>query len=201
MQTKPVVYVVDDDESVRKSLERLIRSAGYEVAVFASAPDFLACDPAADKGCLVLDEMMPGMKGLELQGKLADLNRHIPIIFISGSSNIPTSVTAMKAGAVDFLEKPFDEVALFDAIERALEKDRQRRRSEEEITDLRIREAALTPRERDVFRSVVAGMLNKQIAAELDIAEKTIKVHRSRVMQKMQANSLADLVRFAEKLK
>jgi len=201
MQTKPVVYVVDDDAAVREALERLVRSAGLAVETFSSAGDFISCPTTDREGCLILDVRMPGMNGIELQDTLNNLNRHIPIVFISGSSTISTSVKAMKGGATDFLEKPFDEETLFKAIEQAIEQDRQKRKSDAELAAIRMSEASLTPREREVFLLVAAGMLNKQIAYELGAAEKTIKIHRGRIMQKMKAQSLADLVRFTEKLK
>lgn len=201
MKTRSVVYVIDDDASVRKSLERLIRSAGLDVETFSSAQDFLSFNPPDRASCLVLDVKMPGITGLELQEKLIAVHRSIPIIFITGFGNIPTSVRAIKAGAVDFLEKPFEDKTLLDAIRRAINHHIQYRQGNSELLAIRKRSESLTNREREVFELVVTGMLNKQIAFQLGITEKTIKVHRARVMQKMAVQSLADLVRLAERLK
>lgn len=201
MNLKPVVFVVDDDSSVCKSIERLIRSAGLDVETFTSAHEFLASNPADRPGCLVLDVQMPEINGLELQEKLAALHCFIPIIFVSGYGNVPVSVQAMKAGAVDFLEKPYDGDTLLYIINRAIKKDIERRQGNNELATEKKRIEALTPREREVFKLVVTGMLNKQIAYQLGITEKTIKVHRARIMQKTGAKSLADLVRLAERLK
>jgi FixJ family two-component response regulator len=193
------VFVVDDELSVRKSLTRLLRAAGFQAVAFASAREFLE-DPA-DKsvGCLLLDVQMPELNGLELQQALAETGRSCPIVFITGHGDIPTSVRAMRAGAVDFLSKPFDETALFDAIARALERagTEAKTRAESDMVEARL--ATLTPREHEVMLHVIAGRLNKQIAAALGASEKTIKVHRGRVMQKMQVQSVADLVRECEK--
>jgi RNA polymerase sigma factor (sigma-70 family) len=193
--------VIDDDASVRKSLERLIRSAELSVQTFSSAQDFLSRTLPDCPGCLVLDVKMPGVTGLELQEKLTAVHRFIPIIFITGFGNIPASVQAMKAGAVDFLEKPFDDKTLLDAIHRAINRDIQYRQKNTELAALRRCSESLTNREREVFELVVTGMLNKQIAFQLGITEKTIKVHRARIMQKMAVQSFADLVRLAERLK
>lgn len=201
MNPQSVVYVIDDDASVRKSLERLIRSAELSVQTFSSAQDFLSRTLPDYPGCLVLDVKMPGVTGLELQEKLTAVHRFIPIIFITGFGNIPASVQAMKAGAVDFLEKPFDDKTLLDAIHRAINRDIQYRQKNTELAALRRRSESLTNREREVFELVVTGMLNKQIAFQLGITEKTIKVHRARIMQKMAVQSFADLVRLAERLK
>ena len=201
MDTKGVVYVIDDDASVRKSLDRLIRSVGLEVKTFLSAREFLSYNPPDRPGCLVLDVKMPGMTGTELQEALTVANRSIPIIFITGFGNVPLSVQAMKAGAFDFLEKPFDDNTLIKAIHRAIHHDRRCRQKNSEILAIRKRWERLTNRERQVFELVVTGMLNKQIAFQLGITEKTIKVHRARIMQKMEAQSLADLVRLSEQLK
>jgi len=201
MYASPVVYVVDDDESVRRSLKRLLAAAGLNVETFPSAADFLSFDLYDRPGCLVLDVSMPGMTGLELQKKLNALNIVIPIIFITGFGNVPTSVQAMKAGAIDFLEKPFDDRTLIDAVHRAIERDAKRRRRESEFLAVKNRWERLTNREREVFALVVTGMLNKQVASQLGVTEKTVKVHRARVMRKMTARSLADLVRLSEKLK
>lgn len=201
METKSVVYVIDDDASVRKSLERLIRSAGLDVKTFPSAKDFLSYNPSDHPCCLVLDLKMPGITGLELQEKLNALHRSIPVIFITGFGNVPASVKAMKAGAVDFLEKPFEDKTLLDAIHRAIQHDILYQKRSHERDDIRRLSERLTNREREVFELVVTGMLNKQIAFQLGITEKTIKVHRARIMQKMKAQSLADLVRLSERLK
>jgi FixJ family two-component response regulator len=194
-----IVFVVDDDPSVRSALKRLIKSVGLKVTTFTSAQEFLDHDHSDIPSCLVLDIRMPGLSGLELQDQMAAAGLNMPIIFITGHGNIPTSVRAMKAGAVDFLEKPFDDQALLDAIHQAIEKDKKAKREQTEIREIKQRVASLTTREYEVFSLVITGMLNKQIAFELGTSEKTIKVHRARVMQKMHAESLADLVRLAEK--
>lgn len=201
MATQLVVYVIDDDTSVRKSMERLIRSEGLAVETFASARDFLAGNPPDVPSCLLLDIEMPEITGLELQEKLTALNISIPIIFITGFGNVQKSVQAMKAGAFDFLEKPFDAATLFEAIHRAINHDIQVRKQNHEMVAIKKRSESLTNREREVFKLVVTGMLNKQIASQLCITEKTIKVHRARIMQKMGVQSLAELVRLAERLK
>ncbi len=195
-----IVFVVDDDESVRTALKRLLKSAGHKVITFSSAEEFFDHDHRFDvSGCLVLDIRMPGLSGLELQDQMAAAGINIPIIFITGHGNVPASVRAMKAGAVDFLEKPFDDLALLDAIHRAIAKDTRAKQAQAKIREINQRVASLTPREQEVFTLVVTGMLNKQIAFELGITESTIKVHRAQVMQKMSAESFADLVRLAEK--
>ncbi len=197
---QPVVYVVDDDPSVLRSMERLLRAAAYEFKTFASASEFLDYAHPNVPSCLVLDVRMPGVSGLEVQNHLADKGKAFPIIFITGHGTVPISVQAMKAGAVDFLLKPFDAEDLLGAVSRAIEKDRVARRERNELNQLRARLRTLTPREYEVFGFVVTGMLNKQIAFHLGTTEKTIKVHRARIIEKMGAKSFADLVRFAEKL-
>ena len=198
--TEGLVFVVDDDDSVRRALERLIRSMGLTVETFASASELLRHKPPAGPACVVSDVRMPGLSGLDLQSELAKAGFSMPIIFMTGHGTVPMTVRAMKAGAVDFLQKPVDEQQLLDAIHQALERSGRERREMSENEGLRARVGTLTAREREVFDLVVTGMLNKQIAAELSASEKTIKVHRGRVMQKMQADSLADLVRMAERL-
>jgi FixJ family two-component response regulator len=190
----PRVFVVDDDSSVRRSMTRLLSSAGYEVETFASGPDFLSRAPYDGPCCLVLDIRMPGPSGLDLQTALAAAGRPMAIVFVTGHADVPMSVAAMKAGAIDLLTKPVDERDLLVAIERALAKNLD----DAHVGEIQDRVATLTPREREVFERVVTGMLNKQIAFALGLAEKTVKVHRARVMQKMRANSLAELVRLAD---
>jgi FixJ family two-component response regulator len=195
-----IVYVVDDDASSRQSLEFLIRASGYAVRAFSSSKDFLASARPEIPACLVLDVRMPGLTGLQLQGELAKRGVRLPIIFITGHGDIPMSVQAMKAGAMEFLTKPFREDNILKAITLAIDRDRVAHRERLEMAELRRRHARLTPREREVMASVVTGLLNKQVAAELGASEKTIKAHRAKVMQKMEAASLADLVRMSEKL-
>ena len=195
-----IVFVVDDDVSVRKSLANLIRSASLQVETFASAQAFLASAPTELPSCLVLDVRMPRINGLELQKKLAEIKVDIPIIFITAHGDVATSVKAMKAGAIEFLTKPFRDKDLLDAIHHAIERDRLARQQKADVAGLHTRYNSLTPREQEVMALVVSGLLNKQIAFDLGISETTIKVHRSQVMRKMAANSLADLVRMSEKL-
>ena len=197
--TKPIVFIVDDDSSVRRSLERLVQSVGLAAKSFASAKEFLQSGHGEETGCLVLDVRMPEVSGLELQGKISSAGILLPIIFISGHSTVPISVRAMKAGAVDFLQKPFDEQDLLEAIYRAIDRSRQERAQREELKELETRIHSLTPKEREVFVWVITGMPNKNIADRLATAEKTIKVHRASIMKKMGAQSVADLVRMAEK--
>ena len=196
----PVVFVVDDDSSVRDSLRRLISSVGFGVEVFPSAQAFLKARRPDVPGCLVLDVRLPGLSGLDLQRELADTEAALPIIFLTGHGDIPMSVRAMKAGAVEFLTKPFREQDLLDAIRGAIERDRVIRLDRQEVSALRSRYASLTPRERDVLTRIVAGLLNKQIAGELGTSEATVKEQRAHVMTKMQAGSVAELVRFAARL-
>jgi FixJ family two-component response regulator len=197
--TPSMIFVVDDDPSVRKSLTRVMMSAGYAVEGFASARDFLAREPFVGPCCLVLDVRMPGLTGLDLQEALAGKGHRMPIVFITGHGDISMSVKAMKDGAADFLAKPFDVEKLLEAIERAVTKDVKDLGEEGRTAVVLERVKLLTPREMEVFALVVTGMLNKQIAAELGIGEKTVKVHRARVMEKMQAGSVAELVRLADR--
>jgi RNA polymerase sigma factor (sigma-70 family) len=195
-----IVFVIDDDPSVRSAIKRLIGSVGLQVELFGSAQEFLASKLPNMPGCLVLDIRLPGISGLGLQRQLAEANVRIPIIFITAHSDVPMTVRAMKAGAVEFLTKPFGDQDLLDAIHLALEKDRGRRLQEAEVAALRERFELLSPREREVVVMVVSGMLNKQIAAQIGTSETTVKVHRSHAMDKMQANSLADLIKMIERL-
>ncbi len=192
-----MVYVVDDDPAVREGLSSLARSLGHDIRAFASADEFLAHERPGTPACLVLDVHMPGLSGLELQERLASAGAGLPIIFITGHGDIPMSVKAMKAGAFEFLPKPFDDATLVAAIEAALERSRTALVQREALDELRRSAARLTPREREVALCVVQGMLNKQVAARLGITEITVKVHRRHIMEKLRLKSVADLVRFA----
>jgi FixJ family two-component response regulator len=194
----PTVFVVDDDDRVRRAVRRLLESVGLAVRTFASVAEFLEEYQPSSPGCIVLDVRMPGLSGLDLQAMLLERRISIPVIFVTGHGTIPMSVRAMKAGAVDFIEKPFDDQALLEAIRTALERDERQRASESERAEVLRRLALLTPREREVFERVIAGRLNKQIAADLGTSEQTIKIHRGRVMAKMGADSVAQLVTMAQ---
>jgi FixJ family two-component response regulator len=199
-EKEPVVFIVDDDSAVLEALSSLVRSVGFGVQTFASAHEFLRGQRADAPGCLVLDVQLPGLSGLDLQRELIGADIQIPIIFITGHGDIPMTVRAMKAGAVEFLTKPFRDQDLLDAIQQAIGRDRVSRQERAEVAELRERFQLLTPREREVMQRVVEGLLNKQIAAELGTSEVTVKLQRGQVMQKMQAGSLADLVKMASKL-
>lgn len=196
-----IVFVIDDDPSMRTAIKELIEAVGLNCQTFTSGQELLEAKLPDVPGCLILDVRLPGLSGLHLQRELAERGNHIPIIFITGHGDIPMSVQAMKAGAVEFLTKPFRDQDLLDAIEQATERDRLTRQQRLETVELSARHESLTPREREVMQLVVTGLLNKQIAVQLGISEKTVNVHRAQVMQKMKADSLADLVRMSEKLR
>ena len=195
---KPIVYIVDDDASLRDALGRLFRSVGLQVQLFGSGPELLQNKLAGAASCLVLDIRLPGVSGLDFQSELAIANIHIPIIFMTGHGDIPMCVRAMKAGAIDFLTKPFRDQDMLDVVALALNRDRKRREHESAKSDLLARFESLSPREREIMSLVSTGLMNKQIAAETNLAEITVKIHRGHVMKKMTARSLADLVRMAE---
>src|SRR6476620_8071877 len=197
---QPVVFVVDDDASVRNALSNLFRSVGLRTELFASASDLLESKLPDVASCLVLDIRLPGVSGLDFQAELARANIHTPIIFMTGHGDIPMTVRAMKAGAVDFLTKPFRDQDMLDAVTTAIERDRNSRDETKVLSDLQALFAALTPRERQVMTLVTAGLMNKQIAAEIGVAEITVKIHRGHIMRKMAAKSLPDLVRMAQML-
>jgi len=199
-ETDAMVFVVDDDAPLRESLKNLIRSVGLRVELFSSAQEFLRSKRLDLPSCLVLDVRLPGLSGLDLQKRTTEAGMEIPIIFITGHGDIPMSVRAMKAGAVEFLTKPFRDQDLLDSIQEALERDRKAREERAALQELRSRFASLTPREREVMERVVAGLLNKQIGAELGTSETTVKIHRHQVMEKMGAGSLPELVRMADRL-
>jgi len=197
----PIIFIVDDDISVRESLELLIQNEGWQPKTFASAQEFLACPRAVVPSCLVLDVSLPGLDGLELQKRIAVERTDMPIIFITGYGDVPKTVQAMKRGAVEFLTKPFNDEVLLAAIKQALERSRVALAQETEMRELRERYSSLTPREQQVMALVVSGLLNKQVGGELGISEITVKAHRGQVMQKMKANSVADLVKMAGRLR
>jgi FixJ family two-component response regulator len=196
----PIVIIVDDDQSFRTFLERLVGTVGLKAVPFASAEEFLRTSPPDGPACLVLDVQMPGLSGLDLQRELAQTGHQLPIVFMTGHGDIPMSVQAMKAGAVGFLSKPFRNQDLLDAVREAINLDREARQRSAEVASLRARYESLTPREREVFALVASGLLNKQIALALGTTERTVKAHRGQMVQKMEADSVADLVRMADKL-
>ncbi|MBI5968903.1 MAG: response regulator transcription factor [Deltaproteobacteria bacterium] len=198
---KPTIFIVDDDPSVRESTKFLLESVGFNVKTYVSGQDFLKAKVQADLGCLILDLRMPGLSGLDLQEKLNSAKTPLPVIFITGHGTVPMSVRAMKAGAIDFLQKPFEEQELLDAINRAVVQQRENQSKNEEADKLQQRLKTLTSRENEVFFHLVAGLANKEIAYELGMSERTVKAHRAQIMEKMKARSFAELVRFAERLK
>ncbi len=200
-ETKPTIFIVDDDPSVCESTRLMLEGVGFDVKTFASAQDFLNAKLQEGPGCLILDVRMPGISGLDLQEKLVSAKSPLPVIFITGHGTVPMSVRAMKAGAVDFLQKPFEEQDLLDAINRAITRQGEKKSEKDEADNLQQRVKALTSREYEVFSLLVTGMANKEIAHKLGTSERTVKAHRAQIMEKMNAGSFADLVRFAEKLK
>jgi FixJ family two-component response regulator len=200
IEEQATVFVVDDDASMRRSLESLLRSVGHDVKLFASGPEFMRAERKDAPGCLVLDVRLPGISGLAFQQELTQAGIKLPIIFVTGHGDVPMTVRAMKAGAVEFLTKPFDDQVLLDAVHAALERDRARRQNDAAVAALRGHFDALTERERQVMGHVVAGLVNKRIADELGLSVVTVKVHRGQVMRKMQAKSVAELVRMADRL-
>jgi FixJ family two-component response regulator len=200
LEPTPLVFVVEDDPSVREALAGLVRSVGWDVEVFLSAHEFLARPRPAAPSCLVLDVGLPGLSGLDLQSRMAELHNDVPIVFITGHGDIPMSVRAMKAGAIEFLTKPFGDEALLNAIGHAIERSQAALDQEAGVREVRDRYASLSAREREVMALVVSGLLNKQVGGELGISEITVKAHRGRVMRKMKADSLADLVKMAARL-
>lgn len=199
-ELQSIVFVVDDDPAMRSALTNLFRSVGLRAAEFGSAPELLQSKLPDVASCLVLDIRLPGLSGLDFQTELAKANIRIPVIFVTGHGDIPMTVRAMKAGAVDFLTKPFRDQDMLDAVARAIDRDRKRREDERIVSDVQARFETLTPREREVLALVTAGLMNKQIATEIGLAEITVKIHRGHIMKKMGARSLADLVRMAEML-
>lgn len=198
---RAVVHVIDDDESLRRALERLFRSVGLETKAYRTARDFIDSDPQNLPGCIVLDVRLPGINGLDLQAQLGDLGIHLPVVLMTGHGDVPMTVRAMKAGAVDFLPKPFRDQDMLDAVAAAIDRDRARRSKEGGLAETRERFASLSPREQQVMMLVVMGKLNKQVAGDLGISEVTVKIHRGAAMRKMGARTLADLVRMADGLK
>jgi FixJ family two-component response regulator len=199
-EQSPIVLIVDDDPSMRTALARLLRSVGFQTEVFASAADMLQAKLPDAPSCLVLDVRLPGQSGLDIQSELVKRNCHIPIIFMTGHGDIPMTVRAMKAGAIDFLPKPFRDQDMLDAVSKAIQNDRKRRDHENAVAGLKAHYELLTPREREIMALVAAGLMNKQVAAQIGIAEITVKIHRGHIMRKMGAKSLADLVRMADVL-
>lgn len=200
MASEPVIHIVDDDRSLREAVQSLLESVGLRARAYGSSQEFIDAGGWIDPGCVLLDVRLPGVSGLEFQSRMVGLGIHLPVIFMTGHGDIPMSVQGMKAGAVDFLTKPFRDQDLLDAVSVALDRDRARRASLADVEDLRARYATLSPREREVMRLVVTGRMNKQVAGDLDISEVTVKIHRGAAMRKMGARTLPDLVRMADLL-